>query len=154
MPAWPLRPARKPSNCLLGVVLFDDGVADVRAVEAGEEDAGFAQAEAGEDLVPRRLVGGGGQRDARDGRVALVQGRELQVLGPEVVAPLRDAMRFVDGEQGQLAGFVERIEHGQRAVEQQALGGDVDEVEVAAEDRLLDGLRRAPVERRVEDRRP
>ena len=98
----------------------------------------------------RRLVGGGGQRDARDGRVALVQGRELQVFRAEIVAPLRDAMRFVDGEQGQLAGFVERIEHGQRAVEQQALGGDVDEVERAVEDRLFDGLRRAPVERRIE----
>jgi hypothetical protein len=45
MPAWPLRPVRKPSSCFR-VVLFDDGVADVRAVEAGEEDAGFAQAEA------------------------------------------------------------------------------------------------------------
>ncbi len=51
MPAWPLRPARKPSNCFLRVVLFDDGVADVRAVEAGEEDARFDQAEAGEDFV-------------------------------------------------------------------------------------------------------
>jgi hypothetical protein len=60
-------------------------------------------------------------------------------------------VRFVDGEQGQLAGFVERVEHGQRAFEQQALGGDVDEVEVAAEDGLLDLLRFPPVERRVED---
>ena len=29
-----------------------------------------------------------------------MQDRELQVLGPEVVAPLRDAMRLVDGEEG------------------------------------------------------
>ena len=57
-----------------------------------------------------------------------MQGRELQVFGAEIVAPLRDAVRFVDGEQGQLAGFAQGVEHGQRAVEQQAFGGNVDEV--------------------------
>ena len=59
-------------------------------------------------------------------------------------------MRLVDGEESELAGLVERVEHGQRAVEQQALGGDVDEVELAAEDGLLDGLRFAPVERGIQ----
>ena len=41
-----LAAGQEAEQLLPGVVLFDDGVADVRAVEAGEEDAGFAQAEA------------------------------------------------------------------------------------------------------------
>eukprot|EP01034_Spumella_vulgaris_P002157 gene2156-2809_t len=59
-------------------------------------------------------------------------------------------MRFVDREQGQLAGLVQGVDHRQRAVEQQALGGDIDEVDAAIEHLLFDGLRLAPVERRVQ----
>ena len=44
-------------------------------------------------------VGGRGQRDARHVRKPLVQHRQLNVFGPEIVPPLRHAMRFVDGEQ-------------------------------------------------------
>jgi len=58
------------------------------------------QPEAGDDFLPRQLVGRGGQGDARHRRVALVQCRELDVFRAEVVAPLRDAMRFVNGKQG------------------------------------------------------
>jgi hypothetical protein len=35
---------------------------------------------------------------------------ELPVFGPEVVAPLRDAMRFVDGEQRDLHGWSSSVE--------------------------------------------
>ena len=145
-----LASGQEAEQLLLGVVLFDHGVADVRSVETGQENPCFAQAQALQDFVACCLVGGGGQRDARNLGVAFVQRGELQVFRAEIVAPLRDAVRFVDGEQGQLAGFGERVEHGQRAVEQQAFRGDVDEVELAAEDRLFDRLRFAPVEGGVE----
>ena len=59
--------------------------------------------------------------------VALVQHRELEVLGPEVVAPLRDAVRFVDSEEGD----ADPVEQRQRAIAHQAFGGDVEEVERA-----------------------
>jgi hypothetical protein len=48
------------------------------------------------DLGARALVGGRGQRDARDAGEFPVQPFELQGVGAEIVAPLRDAMRFVD----------------------------------------------------------
>ena len=142
--------AEEAEQLLARVVLLDDGVADVRAVEAGQEDARFAQAQALQHLVLRRPVGGGGERDARHPRVAFVQRRQLQVFRAEIVPPLRHAVRFVDGEQGELAGFAEGVEHGQGAVEHQPFGGDVDEVELAGEDRLFDRLRFTSVERRVE----
>jgi hypothetical protein len=52
-----------------------------------------------------------------------------QVLGPEVVAPLRDAVRLVDGEQRDAAA----PEQFQRALGEQPLGGDVEQVELACE---------------------
>ena len=60
-------------------------------------------------------VGGGGQRDARHAGEALVQDRQAEVFLAEVVAPLADAMRLVDGEQAEQAALVQRIEHGQEA---------------------------------------
>ena len=65
----------------------------------------FAEAEPGKHFVARRLVGGGGQGDARHARIAFVQRRQLQVFRPKIVAPLRDAVSLVDCEQCQLAGF-------------------------------------------------
>ncbi len=75
----------------------------------------------------RGAVGGRGERDARHAGKALAQHGELQVLGPEVVAPLRDAMRLVDGEQRQR----HCIEQRQAALGQQPLGRDVEQVELA-----------------------
>ena len=70
-------------------------------------------------------------------REALVQDRQLDVLGPEVVAPLRHAVRFVDGEQGDLR----RLEQLQAARRHQALGRDVDQVDLAGAHQPLDAHR-------------
>jgi hypothetical protein len=80
---------------------------------------------------------------------ALVEHRELQVLGPEVVAPLRHAVRLVDREERDLRA----VEELERARHQQALGRDVQEVELAARERALDVRRLARVERGVEEGR-
>jgi hypothetical protein len=63
---------------------------------------------------------------------ALVQQVELAVFGPEVVAPLRHAVRLVDGEQ-RAARALEQVEEARR---QQALGRDVQQVELAASSAL------------------
>ncbi len=85
---------------LAGVVLLHHGVADVGAVEGADEVACFLKVQALGDLALGRRVGGGGQRDPGDLRPTLVQHGQLAVFRAEVVAPLRHAMRFVDGEQG------------------------------------------------------
>jgi hypothetical protein len=94
---------QEAQQLLRGVLLLDDAVADVGAVEAADELARLLQLQPLDDVGAREVVGGGGERDARHAGVALVQHRQAAVLGPEVVAPLADAVRFVDGEQGQLA---------------------------------------------------
>ena len=103
------------------VVPFHHRVADVGPVEAGTKTR-LRPGPGGRGFAAGGGVGGGGEGDAGYRRVALVQGRKLQVFRAEVVAPLRNAMGFVDGEQGQLAGFVEGVEERQAALVQQALG--------------------------------
>jgi hypothetical protein len=57
------------------------------------------QAEADQDLVAHDGRGGGGAGEhARGGKLGQ-EAADLQVLGPEVVAPFADAVRLVDGHQ-------------------------------------------------------
>ena len=58
-----------------------------------------------------------------------MQQRELQVLGPEVVPPLRHAVRLVDGEQRQPPVLVHRGQGFEHGVHDEALGRDVQKVE-------------------------
>ena len=77
----------------------DDAVADVRAIEAGDEDARLVETQPLDDVGACRPVRGRGQRDTRHIGKALVQHRELEIFRPEIMSPLRHAMRLVDGEQ-------------------------------------------------------
>ena len=96
--------------------------------------AGVLQIEALGDLALGRRIGGRGQRDPWDLRPTLVQHGQLAVLGAEIMAPLRHAVRFVDGEQGDLAARQQR----QEATGQQPLRGDIEHVQLASEQFALD----------------
>ena len=52
------------------------------------------------DVLARLPVGGGGQRRDRHAAQRLARLGEQAVFGPEIMAPLRDAMGLVDGEPG------------------------------------------------------
>ena len=86
------------------------------------------------------LVGGGGGGQHRDavGQVAQ-QGADPAVVGPEVVAPVGDAVRLVDHEQPAGGGQL-----GQHLVAEagvvQPLGTDQQDVDLTGADGVLDGL--------------
>jgi hypothetical protein len=136
------------------VVAFDHGVADVGSVEAGNEYARRIESEARDDLLPGQLIRRRGQGDARHLRVALVQGRELDVLGTEIVPPLRDAMGLVDGEQGQASALLEVIHQCEEAIGQQALRGDIDQVEFVCTQLAFDFGGRGKILRGIEEGGP
>lgn len=102
MPDWPRRPRSKTLQLGPGVVLHDHGVADVRPVEAGDETLGPGEIEALDDVGAGRPVGGRGQRQARHLGIARAEDVEAAVFRAEVVPPLRDAVRLVDGEEGEV----------------------------------------------------
>ena len=93
--------------------LGNDLIKQVWAVIPGGEYGCRAEAELRNNIAPGRLIGGRCQRDQRHPRKALLQDRELLVFGTEIVAPLRDAVRFVNREQGQRRPL-EQIETARR----------------------------------------
>jgi hypothetical protein len=76
-----------------------DRQADVRPVEAADEDARVAHRQPLDDLIPDGRRRRGGERE--DGRApeGLGHRAELEVLRPEVVPPLGDAVGLVDDQQ-------------------------------------------------------
>ena len=151
MPASPGCSARSSSEQLPPrLVLRHDPVADVGTVEARHELARAAQLQPGRYLRPRRLGGGRGQRDPGHRRPALVQRGQLQVVGPEIVPPLRHAVRLVDGEQRDRAA----VEEPYRRFGPQPLGGQVEQVEVAGQEGRLDLAPLVAVLGRVEEPGP
>ncbi len=74
---------------------------------------------------------------------ALVQHGQLDVLGAEIVAPLRDAVRLVDGEQRDAGACAQHaLEQAEKALGQQAFGRDVEQIQLARQQAPLH--RRAP----------
>jgi hypothetical protein len=113
---------------LARLLLGHDAVEDVRPVEARQEALGALQVQALDDFLAGAHVGGGGQGDARHMGEQLGQLAQLQVFGAEIVAPLRYAVGFVDGEQRD----VEVAQEIQHARLHQALGRQVEHLHFAA----------------------
>ena len=91
--------------------------------------AGCEQAELHGDIVLHDRRGGSGERDHRSGPQRGQILAEHAVVGAEIVAPLRDAVGFVDGDQGGLA----LGEHLGKAGDAEALGRDEEELQGAVE---------------------
>jgi hypothetical protein len=126
---------------------FGNAVADVGAVEAGDEHARGAEIEPGEDFGARRGVGGGGERDARHVGKAFVQGRQAEVFRAEVVPPLRHAVRLVDGEQRDAGLFEQAL----KARREQAFRGDVEQLQLPGHEFALDLHRRRVIQARIQE---
>jgi hypothetical protein len=115
-----------------------EAVGEVGAIAAADEARRIAQAELLDDVLAHGRRRGRGERLDRDLRVVAPQLAEHAVLGPEVVAPVADAVRLVDHEAGEPAPRSAR----RRSRRDDALGRDVDELQLAGHEPLAD---RAPV---------
>ncbi len=98
------------------------------------------------DFLAGALVRRGGQGDPRNVGKQLGELAQLHVLRTEIMAPLGHAMRFVDGEQGDL----EPLQEGQHAWLDQAFGRQVEHLDLAATDTLGDVALLVRAQRRVE----
>src|SRR6185437_4702620 len=118
--------ADEPQQLPARVVLLRDAVADVGTIEAGDECPRLAQPQPLDHFLARCKIRSRSERNARHAAIALRQHGKLQILRPEVVPPLRDAMRLVDGEERERA----LIEKGQAALRQQPLRRDIEQLEL------------------------
>ena len=90
-----------------------------------------------QDVPARGLVGGRGQRHDLNAGELGGEISQIEIVGAEIVPPLRDAVRLVDGEQRD-ARFQE---HRPGVVERQPLGRDVEQAQVPAPDGVEQGSR-------------
>src|SRR5206468_3338702 len=92
---------------------------------------------------------GGGEGEDGDAAELLLESLQLAVGGPEVVAPLRDAVRLVDDDERHVHAAEEAAQ-----VALEALGRDVGELVLAGLEPTQAIALGLPVERGVDDRRP
>ena len=109
------------------VVPFYDLIIDVGTVEAGYEFAGMFQFEIVFDVGSGFGIGGGGEGDAGNVRIAVGKDAELAVFGAEVVSPLADAVGFVYGKQADFCV----VHETQEAFAAQAFGGGIEQFQAA-----------------------
>ena len=118
----------------------------IGSVEAGDDRVGLVDAEARADVGDDRRCRGGGQREHPLGAELARAPGELQVVGPEVVPPLRDAVRLVDREKGD-----SRLgELCEEAFVVEALRGDIEQLQAARAQALRGVPQLLEAEARVE----
>ena len=125
--------AQQAHQLLQRLLLGLDPVLNVRTIEAGHEHPGLPQPQPLDDLAARRRGRGSGQRDSGDGRPPVVEHRQPQVVGTEVVPPLRHTVRLVDREQRD----VQPVQEVLRPLHPEPLGRQVEQVQFAGQGRPL-----------------
>ena len=116
------------------LVLDDDAVADIGAVETGDELARILQRQALADFMSGLGIGGGGQRNTRNVGKAIVQDRQAEIFRTEIMTPLRDAMRFVDRKERDATGRKQL----KAAIGEEPLGRHIEQINLACPHRSLD----------------
>ena len=131
---WALMEAFKQQLIALAALAGGDAEFEVGAVKAGVDNVGGLNLKGGSHIVGDFRRGGG-----REGQYAFDVERfngigQLEVVGPKVVAPCRDAVGFVDGEQADLlvANEIEKAFIGE------PFGGDKQHFELAVADGVGD----------------
>ena len=125
----------KVDKLLLGIVLGRHRQAQVGPVETRDIDLRLPAEDLAHDIAPGRLVRR--RRKGADGNTGegLPQGLQHVVLRSERSAPLRDAMRLVDGDQG----HVETRQCPHHALGHQPLGRQIEQAHLATRDPPPDG---------------
>ena len=125
------------------VVGVADAVRKVGTCEAAPQDMRFGEPQVAHDVFGHEFRGRSRERQHRDTGQLLAQLGDAQVRRAEVVAPLRDAVGFVDGHERYVHAHDAQAEGFRR----EPLGGDVKELDVAVDtvvQRDVDCTRREP----------
>ncbi|CAM4301786.1 hypothetical protein NOLU111490_16565 [Novosphingobium lubricantis] len=118
----------------LRVVARSDGVADVGPVEPRHDQPRFGNPQLGQNIGTGVAVGRGSQRQTRNIGKGIQQRPQQPVVGPEIVAPFRNAMRLVDSEQP----YVATQQHFEEMRLAGAFGCDIEQIERTIE-KTVDG---------------
>jgi len=109
-------------------------VGDVRAVEGGGEDGGVRQFQPLDDVVAGMRISRRRQRHARHAGIIGGELAQFPVFRAKIMAPLRNAMSLVDGEQRDLRAADQLTETRRH----DTLGRDIEKIERAVADGAAD----------------
>ena len=101
-------------NLLRRLLLGNDAIGKVWAVEAGHKDLRLAEAQMLDDVLPHAFGGGRRERHERNVGEPLAQLRDLAILGTEIMPPLGNAVGLVDRDRADIPStqiFLPMIEH-------------------------------------------
>ncbi len=125
--AFALVPGDKAGELTAGVALRAHGKAQVRPVEAMDEDCGRADEETAQNVPARGRVGGRCEREDLNVGERGCDFAQIEVIGTEIVPPLRNAVSLVDGQQTN----ARPLQHGLRIAERQPLGRGIQKSQAA-----------------------
>ncbi|MNX86286.1 hypothetical protein D3C86_1181620 [compost metagenome] len=108
-------------------------VEEVRPIEVAHQGQGVVHAEGAHHVLAHRLGGGGGVGVDPHLGEPLAELGEVAVVGPELVAPLADAVRLVHGEEADGRALEQIVDVRGR----KALGREVQELDLPVADRLV-----------------
>ncbi len=152
MPASPRCAGEHGLELLVARQARPHAVDQVRPIEAADQHERVAQPELADDVLAHAGRRGRRERVHRHLRPGRAQRAELPVLRPEVVAPVADAVRFVDGDVAHAGPRHRRLEAG-AAVAHQAFGRHVEQLEAPVAQAVEGRLPRVRGHRAVEARR-
>ena len=112
---------------MLGRVDSGDVEREVRSRKSADAFERFAQGEHRADVVAHYRCGGGGEGDALRVTDGFQRASEPQVIGPEIVTPLAEAVGLIDCEQRDF----DALEGFEKTLGAEALGRDIDEFPIA-----------------------
>ena len=139
------RVAHEPVEAVARGVEAQHGEAQVRAVEARDDLARVRRdPQPLEDVAPHDRVGGRGQRERARRAELAARGVQGEVVGPEVMAPLGDAVRLVHHEEPHAVV----LQPGHEVPVREPFGRDIEQRRAA-----LDEVEVAPVLLAARDRR-
>src|SRR5690554_7869311 len=78
-----------------------DAIADIGTIESGNETPCVVKSQARDNLFARGLVGSCRQGNARNAGKMIGKLAQADILGPEIVPPLRNTMRLIDRDQAE-----------------------------------------------------
>ena len=140
---------QKVGDLLASAGLGAHGQAQVGAVEAVDEQGRRLGEQLVQNIGTGRGVGGRGERRGLHAAQFRLHCAERCVFGPEVVTPLRNAMRLVDRKQR----YVGTLEERNRLAFEQTFGRHIDETQFTACDPLENGAVLRRIVGRVQARR-
>ena len=125
--AHPLLLCQKSGQLLIGLVLFNDRIANIGAIKTGQMDKWLMQTESSQHIVARCIIRRGGQRNNRYLWEMVLQTTQLGIFWTKIMPPLGDAVGLINGEESQ----PQFRQPTQEIWQQQPLGSNIEQLQVA-----------------------